>query len=63
MYDITDQDSFQKVKSWVKELRKMLGKDVSLVIAGNKIDLEKDRNVTLQDAEEYVQLTSFINMY
>lgn len=41
----------------------MLGKDVSLVIAGNKIDLEKDRNVTLQDAEEYVQLTSFINMY
>ncbi|CAH0546543.1 unnamed protein product [Brassicogethes aeneus] len=53
VYDITDQDSFQKVKSWVKELRKMLGADICLIIAGNKIDLEKDRNVTLEDAEEY----------
>lgn len=54
VYDITDEDSFQKVKSWVKELRKMLGTDICLVIAGNKTDLEKNRNVRLEDAEEYV---------
>lgn len=30
----------------------MLGSDISLVIAGNKIDLEKDRNVTIEEAEE-----------
>nr|CAB3265361.1 ras-related protein Rab-21-like [Phallusia mammillata] len=53
VYDITDEDSFQKVKNWVKELRKMLGQDISLCIAGNKIDLEKNRHVTVQDAEEY----------
>ncbi|KAH3734482.1 ras-related protein Rab-21-like [Dreissena polymorpha] len=53
VYDITDEDSFQKVKSWVKELKKMLGNDICLCIAGNKIDLEKDRHVTVAEAEAY----------
>lgn len=53
VYDITDEDSFQKVKNWVKELRKMLGEDISLCIAGNKIDLEKERHVAVADAEAY----------
>mmetsp|Transcript_25392 Transcript_25392/g.35149 ORF Transcript_25392/g.35149 Transcript_25392/m.35149 type:complete len:269 (+) Transcript_25392:2843-3649(+) len=55
VYDVTDQDSFLKVKNWVKELRKMLGKDIILCIAGNKIDLERNRTVSLQDAEAYAQ--------
>ncbi|KAF5304117.1 hypothetical protein FQA39_LY01902 [Lamprigera yunnana] len=53
VYDITDVDSFQRIKRWVKELKKMLGNDVCLVIVGNKTDLEKDRNVSVEDAEEY----------
>ncbi|KAL4233780.1 Ras-related protein Rab-21 [Mactra antiquata] len=53
VYDITDEDSFQKVKNWVKELRKMLGNEICLCIAGNKIDLEKERHVTVAEAESY----------
>ena len=34
----------------------MLGNDICLCIAGNKIDLEKDRHVTVQEAESYVTL-------
>ena len=41
VYDITDEDSFQKVKVWVKELRRMVGTDICLIIAGNKVDLER----------------------
>ncbi|XP_049786564.1 ras-related protein Rab-21 [Schistocerca cancellata] len=55
VYDITDQDSFQKVKNWVKELKKMLGSDICLIICGNKIDLEKQRTVPIEVAEEYAQ--------
>lgn len=55
VYDITDEDSFQKVKNWVKELRKILGDDISLCIVGNKIDLEKDRNVDGAEAEAYAK--------
>merc|ERR1712137_18337 len=51
VYDVTDRDSFLKVKMWVKELRKMLGKEITLVIAGNKVDL--NRVVPLDEAEAY----------
>ncbi|ENN73127.1 ras-related protein Rab-21 [Dendroctonus ponderosae] len=53
VYDITDVDSFQKVKTWVKELRKMLGRDMCLAIVGNKMDLEEERQVPVEEAEEY----------
>ncbi|KAJ8868034.1 hypothetical protein PR048_031843 [Dryococelus australis] len=55
VYDITDEDSFQKVKNWVKELKKMLGSEVCLAIAGNKLDLEKERTVSIEDAELYAR--------
>ncbi|KAJ7383647.1 Ras- protein Rab-21 [Desmophyllum pertusum] len=55
VYDITDEDSFCKVKNWVKELKKMLGEDIALCIAGNKIDLEKDRHVDASEAEAYAK--------
>jgi len=55
VYDITDQDSFQKVKNWVVELKRMLGENVCLAIAGNKSDLEQQRTVSQQDAERYAE--------
>ena len=53
VYDITDRQSFDRVKQWVKELKKMKDGDCVLVIIGNKIDLERQRNVSLQEAESY----------
>ena len=47
VYDITDEDSFQKVKVWVKELRRTVGTDICLIIAGNKVDLERSCTETL----------------
>jgi len=55
VYDITDAESFAKVKNWVKELRKIVGNDITIVIAGNKIDLEKNRAVNEQEAIAYAQ--------
>lgn len=55
VYDITDAESFAKVKKWVKELRKIVGNDIVLAIAGNKIDLEKSRNVNEQEAMKYAE--------
>ncbi|CAD6241478.1 GSCOCG00009275001-RA-CDS [Cotesia congregata] len=63
VYDITDEDTFQKVKSWVKELKKMLGDDVCLAIAGNKVDLEKDRNVPIEEAEEYAKQVGAVHFH
>ncbi|CAE7773818.1 RAB21, partial [Symbiodinium microadriaticum] len=53
VYDITDAESFVKVKKWVKELRKIVGNDIAIAIAGNKIDLEKNRHVNEREALDY----------
>ncbi len=34
VYDITDEQSFKRVQEWVKELRKMLGEEIVIAIAG-----------------------------
>ncbi|KAJ0183876.1 hypothetical protein K1T71_000299 [Dendrolimus kikuchii] len=63
VYDITDEDSFGKVKNWVKELKKMLGSDILLAIAGNKIDLEHERTVVLEEAESYASTVGAKHYY
>ncbi len=55
VYDITDAGSFEKVRTWIKELRKIVGPSICLVIAGNKADLEKHRAVNADEAEKYAQ--------
>ena len=53
VYDITDNSSFDRVKNWVKELKKMLGTNVAIAIVGNKIDLERFA----------LTISSFIHIY
>ena len=39
----------------MKELRKIVGNDICIAIAGNKIDLEKDRHVDTKAALSYAE--------
>jgi len=57
VYDITDQSTFDRVKSWTKELRKMVGDNtkICITIVGNKIDLERRRVVSQQSAKKYAE--------
>ena len=55
VYDITDGDSFQRVRDWVKELRKVVGPSIKLAIAGNKCDMLSKRHVTQEVAEAYAK--------
>ncbi len=63
MYDITDAESFQKVRKWVKELRKIVGPDISISIAGNKADLEKNRVVSEKEVFEYAASVGATHFY
>ena len=55
VYDITDANSFDRVRVWVKELRRMCGSDLVLTIVGNKTDMERDRHVQEQTAIAYAE--------
>lgn len=50
VYDVTDKNSFDKVTRWVTELRDAVGDDITISIAGNKIDLAEHRQVDEQEA-------------
>lgn len=63
VYDITDFESFTKVRKWVRELRSIVGNDISIVIAGNKIDLEKRRAVPEDDALQYAESVGATHIY
>ena len=62
VYDVTDKDSFAKVRVWLKELRKFVGESISVCVVGNKIDLERDRKVNKQEAEDWCKENDVIHM-
>ncbi|KAL6002929.1 hypothetical protein ACLOJK_023151 [Asimina triloba] len=53
VYDITDNETFIRVRNWVKELQQMAPKSIILSIAANKSDLVRSSKYDLQEAESY----------
>jgi len=45
VYDITNKESFNGAKSWVKELQRRGDPNVIIALAGNKADLGSQRKV------------------
>ncbi len=45
VYDITNQDTFMRAKTWVKELQRQASPNIVIALAGNKADLASKRMV------------------
>ena len=48
VYDITSTQSFDNVEKWYEEIMKTADKGISLILVGNKSDLENERKVTIE---------------
>jgi len=57
-----NKSSLSQVKKWVKELRKIVGNDIIITIAGNKSDLESQRKVDSAEAERLFKSKSFMHL-
>ena len=53
VYDITDKESFSKVRVWLRELHQVVGENIAVVVVGNKCDLERERKVRKDEAENW----------
>ena len=51
VFDLTNENSFSKVKFWIDELKSNAPRDIVYCILGNKSDLTADRKVELEDAK------------
>ena len=54
VYDVSDVNSFKRVKTWVSELQKFTPKDTPIIIAGNKCDLQ-NKAVSTEEAKAYAK--------
>ena len=52
VYDITRKNSFESVEKWVSDVTAVADKKITIVLIGNKSDLEDQRQVTKEQAEE-----------
>jgi GTPase SAR1 family protein len=57
-YAITDQDSFDGVDAWVSSLKNNADPDITLILVGNKNDMEDSRVVPTDKGEEKAQSIS-----
>merc|ERR1711898_49400 len=53
VFDITNRDTFQRAKQWVKELQRQGNPNIVIALAGNKSDLNAKRKVEPEEAESY----------
>ncbi|KAI8350784.1 ras-related protein rab-4B-like protein [Mortierella sp. GBAus27b] len=54
VYDISNRASFMNISRWIADARKLAGVDISLMLVGNKRDLE-DREVSFSEASRFAQ--------
>ena len=52
VYDITNKFTFESVDKWVQDLNSYGDKNLTLLLVGNKSDLEEKRQVNKEDGEE-----------
>jgi small GTP-binding protein len=50
-YDVTDENSFKNIRTWVKQIEQNAQSSVCKVLVGNKCDRE-DRKVTFEDGQK-----------
>ena len=56
VYDITNKESFKNVDKWINDLKESGDDDVSILIVGNKCDLEASREVTTDEVKKKAEL-------
>mmetsp|Transcript_54453 Transcript_54453/g.110721 ORF Transcript_54453/g.110721 Transcript_54453/m.110721 type:complete len:122 (+) Transcript_54453:3-368(+) len=62
VFDVTNPDSFEGAKSWVRELKRRGDPNVVIALAGNKSDIVAKRKVDAEVADEYAKEHSLIYM-
>jgi Ras-related protein Rab-1A len=55
VYDITNEETFNNLKTWVRSIKEECGKQIQMLIIGNKNDLNEERVVDKNIAMEYAK--------
>ena len=60
VYDVTDRESFEKIPNSIKLTYEHIEKDkMSILLIGNKIDLEEKRKVSFLEGQDFAKQNNF----
>ncbi|KAK6466956.1 ras-related protein Rab-5B [Huso huso] len=62
VFDITNQETFARAKTWVKELQRQASPSIVIALSGNKADLSIKRAVEYEEAQAYADDNSLLFM-
>ena len=60
VYDISNKDTFNHLPDWIRDLTNVNIKEVIFVIVANKIDLNAQRAVTLEEGQKFAEEHDFL---
>ena len=52
VYDITDRESFEKIKFWMENIKNNAPENAKKILVGNKCDLANERQVSYEEGEK-----------
>eukprot|EP00727_Mastigamoeba_balamuthi_P013663 m51a1_g892 putative ras-related protein rab-4b (209) ;mRNA; f:16378-17811 len=55
VYDVTSRDSYNHIGTWLNDARTLANSDIAIILVGNKIDLQQEREVTFLEASRFSQ--------
>ena len=55
VYSINSKESFSHINTWIKEVKLQSHPDIKIILIGNKSDLEENRQVTIEEAKEFIK--------
>jgi Ras-related protein Rab-2A len=55
VYDITRKETFDHLQSWLEDCRKYASQNITIILVGNKADLESKRMVSRAEGEDFAR--------
>jgi Ras-related protein Rab-2A len=60
VFDITKRDSFEAIRGWMNMVKEKSHTPITLLLVGNKYDLQESRTVTKEEAQEFAQKNNMV---
>ena len=63
VYSIENKNSFQDLDLWIKELKINNSPDTKIILVGNKLDLEENREVKYEEGKKFAEDYDFLDFF
>jgi small GTP-binding protein len=60
VYDTTDKETFEKIQSWYDDLKKSCDPNITIILVGNKSDLESRREVSIDEGKDFADKNNML---